>query len=261
MKYLRYAFILFLILSLGYLISKESNKSNSSETMLNPREKVFSPIDGVMVYYFHGHHRCSTCSSIEKKTYEVMKTSIDSGKLLWNSIDVQDKENLSFIDAFEVTSSGPIIVEYKNKKAVRWKKLDLVSKFFRESEQFEKYIKHELDSFFQQSPSISYLTPIKAKELINSKNVGIIDLRTLAEYTNGHIGGAINIAAEDIQKNLNLLNGYKNGKILLYCNTNNKSQTAAEILLKNGFQYIVIMEGGIQGWLKVEQPIVKETKS
>lgn len=74
----------------------------------------------------------------------------------------------------------------------------------------------------------------------------LIDLRMPAEYSKGHIAGAINIPVADIEKGIGSLN--KDKEIILYCKSGPWSRQAYRILKTNGFNNIEVLENGIVGW-------------
>ena len=78
--------------------------------------------------------------------------------------------------------------------------------------------------------------------------VTLLDVRTAAEYAEGHIGAAINI---DV-----LANGFEEEAIkritrerpvAVYCRSGRRSKKAAGILVKNGYEVIELNSGYI-GW-------------
>lgn len=91
---------------------------------------------------------------------------------------------------------------------------------------------------------------ISSKELLENINQGsrfiLVDLRTYAEYSKGHIAGAINIPVADIEGHLRNLS--KEKEIILYCKSGPWSRQAYRILKGNGFNNIKVLENGIVGW-------------
>ena len=83
-----------------------------------------------------------------------------------------------------------------------------------------------------------------------SENFELIDVRTNSEYESGFIEKALNIDffSETFESDVLSLN--KNSKIILYCRTNNRSTKTANLLKKNGFKDISVIEGGITDWVK-----------
>jgi len=96
----------------------------------------------------------------------------------------------------------------------------------------------------------------EAKTLIDSKpDLVILDVRTEAEFDDGHIEGAINIPVDDLSGRLSELN--KSDELLVYCRTGNRSTTAVGILEENDYAKIYHMDGGITAWTREGYPTVK----
>ena len=88
----------------------------------------------------------------------------------------------------------------------------------------------------------------------NEPKMVILDVRTLSEYEDAHIEGAINIPVEEIVDRLNELSA--NDVILVYCRTGNRSGTAVGIMEENGFSKIYHMHEGISTWISEGLPVV-----
>ena len=89
---------------------------------------------------------------------------------------------------------------------------------------------------------------IDAKQAIyllsNDENVTLLDVRTIAEYKEGHLRDATLIPVHALADNLGMLKQDKNKKIIVYCATGNRSVSASRILEKNGFTPLNV-KGGI----------------
>ncbi|SFI38569.1 rhodanese-like domain-containing protein [Halpernia frigidisoli] len=77
----------------------------------------------------------------------------------------------------------------------------------------------------------------------------IIDVRTEAEFSGGHIKNSTNIPLQNLSQNLNKLN--KSKTIITCCASGMRSASAKSILEKNGF--MDVHNGG--GWKSLEQKI------
>ena len=80
-----------------------------------------------------------------------------------------------------------------------------------------------------------------------NENYIILDVRTQAEYNQGHIPNAICIPNETIDENVVNKLPDKNQMILVYCRSGNRSKQAAEKLKKLGYTNIIEF-GGIIDW-------------
>lgn len=71
----------------------------------------------------------------------------------------------------------------------------------------------------------------------------IIDVRTAAEFSAGHIEGAINIPVDQIGQQVSSIKGLKPGStILVYCRSGRRSAAAAQILQQRGYKRV--LDGG-----------------
>lgn len=139
--------ILFVCVSIGYLVysevrnnrvvvsndvtqeisqkAPEANKSSSSDTT-NKSEIS----EKVIVYYFHGIARCPTCRAIEQyakeAVQEAFKNELESGKVEFKSINVEDTQNEHYIQDFQLTTRCVVVEWNVNGKAQDWKRLEKV---------------------------------------------------------------------------------------------------------------------------------------
>lgn len=85
-----------------------------------------------------------------------------------------------------------------------------------------------------------------AKEMMESQDVIIVDVRTQAEYNEGYIENAILIPNESISEAPRELPD-KDAIILVYCRSGNRSKQAADKLVALGYTNIYDF-GGIIDW-------------
>ena len=93
-------------------------------------------------------------------------------------------------------------------------------------------------------------------ELIADTNVVVLDVRTTAEYAEGHIKGAVLIDQEQsdfVEKAKNTLPVDK--IIAVYCRSGRRSANAAGKLSDVGYK-CVNLKGGILAWKEAGMPIV-----
>lgn len=83
--------------------------------------------------------------------------------------------------------------------------------------------------------------PVQAEPAFNGvKPEVIIDVRTPAEFAEGHINGAINIPVDRIGQDIHSVAGInKNSVILLYCRSGSRSDRARTILLQQGYTQVI----------------------
>ena len=92
------------------------------------------------------------------------------------------------------------------------------------------------------------LTPEEAKARMDSGDpVTVVDVRTAAEYADGHIEGALLLPNEEIGTTPPYLLPDKDAEILLYCRSGNRTQQAAKKLTAMGYTNVYDF-GGILDW-------------
>ena len=75
-----------------------------------------------------------------------------------------------------------------------------------------------------------------------------LDVRTPAEYNAGHLPGAVNtnVDAPDFGKQLETLD--KDKSYFVYCQSGNRSVTAATLMHSLGFKHVYDIQGGMTAW-------------
>lgn len=95
-------------------------------------------------------------------------------------------------------------------------------------------------------------------ELIADSNVVVLDVRTAAEFAEGHIKGAILIdqgQSDFVEKVKDAFPIEK--KIAVYCRSGRRSANAAGKLADVGYKCINL-KGGIIAWKEADMPVTKE---
>jgi phage shock protein E len=106
------------------------------------------------------------------------------------------------------------------------------------------------------------MVEIKANALLDRARSGdesfvIVDVRTPAEFAQGHVPGAINIPVDQVANRLSELAAAKNKDVVLYCRSGKRAGQAAEVLKSNGFNKLLHMEGDMPKWEAAKLPIEK----
>lgn len=92
------------------------------------------------------------------------------------------------------------------------------------------------------------ITPEDAKKRLDSeKGIVLLDVRTKEEYDTGHIKGSILIPVDVLEQEAAKKLVDKEAHIFIYCRSGNRSVTAANILIKQGYKNVYNL-GGINDW-------------
>ena len=99
----------------------------------------------------------------------------------------------------------------------------------------------------QKNKAYHKITAADARDMMDNEDVTIVDVRTLQEYKEGHVPGAVNIPNEEIADTELELLSEKEDKILVYCRSGRRSKEAADKLIKMGYSQVYDF-GGIIDW-------------
>lgn len=76
----------------------------------------------------------------------------------------------------------------------------------------------------------------------------LLDVREPEEYQARHIDDALLIPVGQLASRIDEIGEYKDATVLVYCRSGNRSVTAANILIDNGFKNVHNLSTGINGW-------------
>ena len=100
----------------------------------------------------------------------------------------------------------------------------------------------------QQKGEFKTLPVDDFESLIKDSEVQRVDVRTLAEYSEGHIPGTVNInVLDDSFAAVADSTLQKDKPVAVYCRTGKRSKKAAEILTRRGYK-VYNLDKGITAW-------------
>ncbi len=97
----------------------------------------------------------------------------------------------------------------------------------------------------------------KFKQLVESGEGILLDVRTPEEVAQGYINGAstIDFYDENFESKVNMIQ--KDKPVYVYCKAGGRSSQAAEMMKKNGFKKVYNLEGGMNAWNGKGFPVTK----
>ena len=105
---------------------------------------------------------------------------------------------------------------------------------------------------------IKKVTPADVKAAIDKKEAAVIlDVRDPAEFTAGHLPGAINVSREKLEFNVWDAVKDQNAKIYVYCLTAARSALATKTLNDMGYKNAVLMDAPFEEWVKAGYPVAR----
>jgi len=119
---MRKLFILFTVVAISILGCSQAQTSK-----VNPGSDQVK----VLVYYFHGTHRCPGCIGGENATvkalYELYKDKMDDGIIRFASVNIDEQQNKTLAEKYQISWSSLLIVkQFKGKE----EKVDLTEQSF-----------------------------------------------------------------------------------------------------------------------------------
>ncbi len=135
----------------------------------------------------------------------------------------------------------------------------LVSGFF-----FALLIFFSANTCAETKGAASLVTPLEAHRLLSGPAPPLlVDVRTKAEFENGHLKNALNVPHDVFVRGAYLKkigDIPKDKHILLYCRSGRRSGIAQEILARDGYSNIVNLRGGMIEWKKAGLSVVEEAE-
>lgn len=102
-----------------------------------------------------------------------------------------------------------------------------------------------------------WVSPAQATHLINREEALVVDVREPAEYGSGHVLGAKNVPLARVAASGADLAKRKEKPVIVYCETGNRSASAAAALRKHGFARVFNLSGGMKAWRDAGLPVEK----
>jgi rhodanese-related sulfurtransferase len=98
------------------------------------------------------------------------------------------------------------------------------------------------------------ITSTEAKQLMEkSKNVFLLDVRTVQERAQGYLQGSVLIPIDAIEKRIAEVP--RNRPVIVYCAVGSRSRVVAQALANMGYAEVYNMRDGIYGWYRNGLPV------
>jgi len=88
------------------------------------------------------------------------------------------------------------------------------------------------------------------------RSLVLLDVRTPAEYAEGHIPGAINIPHTELASRIGELSESKGRDLVVYCRSGKRSEQALAVLREAGFSRLFHLKGDYLGWSGEKRPVI-----
>lgn len=102
------------------------------------------------------------------------------------------------------------------------------------------------------------VSPQRAVQLINRDGAVVVDVRGVAEFSSGHIVGAINVPENTLAQGAKVLEKDRDKPLLLCCAAGMVSARAGRTLKKLGYRKLFALKGGIAAWQQENLPLTRD---
>jgi hypothetical protein len=151
--------LLFVGLSLTYLVIKETGKQSVAETEAVPVSAITESSESVghqvIAYYFHGQRRCPSCIKIEAYSKETVDSlfqdALRDGRLVWRVVNFEESGNEHYSEDYKLIAQSLIIVDRHNGEQTAWKNLDKVWELLGDKQAFMSYVYEEITSYLDET--------------------------------------------------------------------------------------------------------------
>ena len=150
----------------------------------------------------------------------------------------------------------PILIVAENLEAADFAEKSLYRLGF---DNVEGYLANGLESWYKESLPVAKLSLATVQDLnrmlSSEQDVFVLDVRRESEWNEGHIAGSTRIYLGKLQNETDKLP--RNKPIFVICKTGNRSSFGVSVLLREAFDQVYNVLGGIDAWNKAAYPLVK----
>jgi sulfur-carrier protein adenylyltransferase/sulfurtransferase len=107
----------------------------------------------------------------------------------------------------------------------------------------------------QVKGEIDEVDAVRARELIESGDPVIVDVREQDEWDEGHIPGALHIPRGNLESRIETAAPDRSRQLVVYCAAGNRSAFAAKTLEELGYDDVVSLAGGFSDWKRNGFPV------
>jgi len=175
------------------------------------------------------------------------------------AINFPSTDQMSFYGGMVLPYDLPIYLVVDDTEKVR----DYVQALVRVGiENIRGYLKPNFNSWVNRGNDFTDLPQASVFALQDFMDIGeqiaIIDVRSEGEWKSGHIKGAKHIFLGEILNKLKTLPKDKEEPVFCICGGGSRSSIAASLLMKNGYENVYNVFGGMTAWTAAKLPVTEK---
>ncbi|MFH1052321.1 MAG: rhodanese-like domain-containing protein [bacterium] len=117
-----------------------------------------------------------------------------------------------------------------------------------ESKVLLEYLEANGDYINTVAPAIIKATDVNTLLLTAPTSIYIIDIRSAADFANGHIDGAVNVALADLLTHVKSINASQYEKIVIACYSGQTASYGTALLQMMGYTNVTALKWGMSSW-------------
>ena len=161
--------IVFVVGSLAYMIGKESRTNPVTEDFPDntapPSQQAAKENNlqdaeqdtQLIVYYFHGDVRCSTCHKLETYAKETLETyfadELAAKEVIWKAVNIDEAQNKHFVQDYELYAKTVVLSMVAKGQELRWENLDRIWQEISDKQGYLEYVRNSIVKFLEDSES------------------------------------------------------------------------------------------------------------
>lgn len=110
------------------------------------------------------------------------------------------------------------------------------------------------EPLLKQASGVKSVSVFEMPQLTREKSI-VVDVSEPADFKKARIPESVNMPAKSLSKDLKPIEKHKNKNVILVCRMGNKSQSVAKQLIRNGFEKVYVLSGGMSAWEKENLPV------
>lgn len=111
--------------------------------------------------------------------------------------------------------------------------------------------------YFRKYKAVS---PAETTAMINHQDALVLDIRESHEFNKGHIIDSLHIPLGKLDERRHELESHKSRPIVVVCQSGARTSSACNTLVKNGFEKVFTLRGGMAEWQNSSLPLVTGNK-
>lgn len=101
------------------------------------------------------------------------------------------------------------------------------------------------------------ITAEELADLLATRPVALLDVRTAAEYESAHIPGSIRVSLDELREEVDTVAALLPDHAVIVCRSGGRAEQACRALASSGRDDLRILDGGIQAWEQAGRSVAR----